>query len=52
MRSQRLPVLPTADLFAPGVAIGHGIGRLGCFAAGCCWGAADLRSGGAVNFYE
>ncbi len=38
MRRQRLAVLPTADLFAPGVAIGHGIGRLGCFAAGCCWG--------------
>lgn len=38
MRSQQLPVLATADLFAPGVAIGHGIGRLGCFAAGCCWG--------------
>src|SRR5580698_5771051 len=38
MRAQDLPVLSTADLFAPGVAIGHGIGRLGCFAAGCCWG--------------
>ena len=38
MRRQKLVVLSTADLFAPGVAIGHGIGRLGCFAAGCCWG--------------
>ncbi|MDE3195540.1 MAG: prolipoprotein diacylglyceryl transferase [Acidobacteriota bacterium] len=38
MRRQKLPVLPTADIFAPGLAIGHGIGRLGCFAAGCCWG--------------
>ncbi len=38
MKRQGLPVLSTADLFAPGVAIGHGIGRLGCFAAGCCWG--------------
>jgi phosphatidylglycerol:prolipoprotein diacylglycerol transferase len=38
MRRQKLAILPTADLFAPGVAIGHGIGRLGCFAAGCCWG--------------
>jgi phosphatidylglycerol---prolipoprotein diacylglyceryl transferase len=33
-----LPVLPTADVFAPAVAVGHSIGRLGCFAAGCCWG--------------
>ena len=38
MRKQQLPVLPTMDLFAPGVAIGQSIGRLGCFAAGCCWG--------------
>ena len=38
IRQQKLPVLATCDIFAPGVAIGHGIGRLGCFAAGCCWG--------------
>src|ERR1035438_9824628 len=30
--------LQAADVFAPGIALGHGIGRLGCFAAGCCWG--------------
>jgi phosphatidylglycerol:prolipoprotein diacylglycerol transferase len=38
MRRHTLPPLPTADVFAPGIALGHGIGRLGCFAAGCCWG--------------
>lgn len=38
MRHMKLPVFRTADLFAPGVALGHSIGRLGCFAAGCCWG--------------
>lgn len=38
MWRQGLPRLTTADVFAPGVALGHGIGRLGCFAAGCCWG--------------
>jgi len=38
MRAQQLPVLLTCDIFAPGLALGHGIGRLGCFAAGCCWG--------------
>ncbi len=38
MRKQRLPVWQTMDAFAPGVAIGQAIGRLGCFAAGCCWG--------------
>ena len=38
IRRQKLPVLSTMDVFAPGVAIGQAIGRLGCFAAGCCWG--------------
>ncbi len=38
MRRHHMPLLLTADQFAPGVALGHGIGRLGCFAAGCCWG--------------
>lgn len=38
MVKQGLPVFSTADIFAPGLALGHGIGRLGCFAAGCCWG--------------
>jgi len=42
MRRQKLPVLATADIFAPGLAIGHGIGRIGCFAAGCCWGKPTL----------
>jgi phosphatidylglycerol:prolipoprotein diacylglycerol transferase len=33
-----MPALATCDAFAPGLALGHSIGRLGCFAAGCCWG--------------
>ena len=33
-----MPALATCDAFAPGLALGHAIGRLGCFAAGCCWG--------------
>jgi phosphatidylglycerol---prolipoprotein diacylglyceryl transferase len=38
MRKTRLPLAKTSDAFAPAIALGHGIGRLGCFAAGCCWG--------------
>jgi len=38
IRHSKLPALPVFDAFAPGIAIGHAIGRLGCFAAGCCWG--------------
>lgn len=26
------------DIFAPGTALGQAIGRVGCFAAGCCYG--------------
>jgi phosphatidylglycerol:prolipoprotein diacylglycerol transferase len=38
MRKTKLPPLKTADVFAPAIALGHGIGRIGCFMAGCCWG--------------
>ncbi|HEY6362472.1 MAG TPA: prolipoprotein diacylglyceryl transferase [Vicinamibacterales bacterium] len=34
----RLPFWTTCDVFAPGIALGHVTGRLGCFAAGCCYG--------------
>lgn len=33
-----MPPLGTCDAFAPGLAFGHAIGRIGCFAAGCCYG--------------
>jgi phosphatidylglycerol---prolipoprotein diacylglyceryl transferase len=32
------------DMYAPGLALGHAIGRLGCFGAGCCFG----KSGGGI----
>lgn len=35
---KRMPLLDTLDAFVPGIALGHGIGRLGCFSAGCCYG--------------
>ena len=38
MRRWKLPWAKTSDAFAPAVALGHAIGRLGCFSAGCCWG--------------
>jgi len=38
MRRQNLPILATCDIFAPGIALGQAIGRLGCLSAGCCWG--------------
>ena len=51
MSRYKLPVLETMDVFAPGVAIGQAIGRLGCFAAGCCWGReCDLPWGVRFRF--
>jgi phosphatidylglycerol:prolipoprotein diacylglycerol transferase len=38
VRRYGLSMWTTADLFAPGIALGHVIGRLGCLLAGCCYG--------------
>lgn len=37
-RRYALPGWATADALAPGLILGQAIGRLGCFAAGCCYG--------------
>lgn len=34
----RMPVWQVTDAFAPGIALGHVVGRMGCFFAGCCFG--------------
>jgi phosphatidylglycerol:prolipoprotein diacylglycerol transferase len=34
----RMPVWTVTDVFAPGIALGHVIGRFGCLFAGCCFG--------------
>jgi len=38
IRRAGLPLWTTCDVFAPGIALGHVVGRFGCFFAGCCWG--------------
>jgi len=38
VRRHRLPIWPIADAIAPGIALGHVIGRFGCLLAGCCYG--------------
>jgi phosphatidylglycerol---prolipoprotein diacylglyceryl transferase len=40
IRKVGLPFWTTTDVFAPGIALGHVVGRLGCFFAGCCYGKA------------
>ena len=38
LRNHKMNVWKVGDLFAPSIAIGQGVGRLGCFFAGCCYG--------------
>jgi phosphatidylglycerol:prolipoprotein diacylglycerol transferase len=38
MRRHGMALWSVSDAFAPGIALGHVIGRLGCFFAGCCYG--------------
>lgn len=41
-----LPLWTTCDMFAPGIALGHVIGRFGCLFAGCCYGKPTTRPWG------
>ena len=46
VRRYQLRIWTTADLFAPGIALGHVIGRLGCLLAGCCYGKPTTAAWG------
>jgi phosphatidylglycerol---prolipoprotein diacylglyceryl transferase len=35
---RKMPLISVLDVFAAALPLGHAIGRLGCFAAGCCYG--------------
>ncbi|MBN2379838.1 prolipoprotein diacylglyceryl transferase [candidate division WOR-3 bacterium] len=35
---KKLPAFPMLDAIAPAIALGEGIGRIGCFFNGCCFG--------------
>jgi phosphatidylglycerol:prolipoprotein diacylglycerol transferase len=50
-RDRKIEFLRLADVIIPTVALGQAFGRLGCFAAGCCWGkSAGLHVPWAVRF--
>jgi len=38
LKKNKLPFWKIADIFAPSLAIGQAVGRLGCLSAGCCYG--------------
>lgn len=44
----KLNWLAVGDAVVPGVALGHAIGRLGCFSAGCCWGRPTTMPWGII----
>lgn len=48
VRRNHMPALATCDAFSPGLALGHAIGRIGCFAAGCCYGKPTDHFWGVV----
>ena len=48
IRVHKLPVGKTFDVYAPALALGLGIGRLGCFAAGCDYGKPTTSFLGVV----
>jgi len=52
VKKHALGIWNTADLFAPSIAIGHAIGRLGCFFAGCCYGKPAEGLPWAVTFTD
>jgi phosphatidylglycerol---prolipoprotein diacylglyceryl transferase len=48
LKRHRLSFLSTGDLWAPSLAVGQAIGRIGCFMAGCCYGRPTGSSWGVL----
>ena len=46
VREKKLPVWDTMDVLTPGLILNHAWGRLGCLAAGCCYGKPTGTSWG------
>jgi phosphatidylglycerol:prolipoprotein diacylglycerol transferase len=51
LRKHQLPLWTSGDLFAPGIALGYMVGRLGCLMAGCCYGR-PTDVGWAITFTD
>jgi len=48
VRVHKLSFWKMADIYAPAIALGQSVGRLGCFAGGCDYGRATTSSWGVV----
>jgi phosphatidylglycerol:prolipoprotein diacylglycerol transferase len=51
-RRYALPLAVLADLTAPALALGHALGRVGCFLGGCCFGRPTAASLGVMFLDE
>jgi phosphatidylglycerol:prolipoprotein diacylglycerol transferase len=50
-RVKKVHFLTLMDLVAPSVALGQGIGRIGCFFSGCCYGIVTSGTWGFATRY-
>ena len=50
-RIKKIDLFETADIFMPQVSIAQAFGRVGCFLAGCCYGAETTSPIGIVFPY-
>ncbi len=48
IRLHHLPPWKVVDVYAPAISLGLGVGRIGCFAAGCCYGKPTTSAWGVV----
>ena len=48
IKRYKMPLLKTLDVLMISLPLGLGIGRLGCFSAGCCYGRAVLDASGNI----
>jgi len=48
IRLHRLPFWKVFDVYAPAISLGLGLGRIGCFAAGCDYGKPTTSAWGVV----
>lgn len=48
LKKKHLPILPTADFLITALPLGHALGRIGCFLAGCCYGKPTTLPWGVV----
>ena len=51
LQRHRMPMWTVTDVFAPGIALGHIVGRLGCLFAGCCFGKPTTMPWG-ITFHD